>query len=353
MARRPYAGALVQLGSPLNAMKKTTTLCALLGAPVLLAAALPAYAALQGQPTHEAGQPATLETQKGGEQERPADSDDKEVVRILQTETREVAKDLYTIRWPRGKTVSFFVAEDGVLLIDTHLEQELYNIEAAIEKVTDKPIKYLVNTHWHPDHTSANFKWGADATIIAHENAKMRMEASDKIDGLKSVPPMTGDALPDVTIKDEMELEFGGQKIKIVHMYGGHTDGDIVVWFPALKVCITGDVFYSHDYPFVDTKSGGDPFQLLDVADKLDKLLPDDTTLVPGHGAPIEREALDEYRAMLEGTMLKVQEGIDRGLNVTGIMQEGMFDEYKERWDETGNKSRAWAFTLFQALKPS
>lgn len=321
--------------APKNDMKKTSRI-ALLSAPLLLAAALPSALALQ----------------KGGEPIPAQEPADKDAVLVLQTQMREIAEGFYTVRWPKGKTVSFLVGEEGVLLIDTHLEQEIYNIEDSIAKVTDKPVTHLINTHWHADHTSSNAHWGKNATIIAHENAKLRMEASPKIDGRKAKPPMTGDALPDVTFKDKMELEFGGHKLELIHLYGGHTDGDIIVWIPDLGVCVTGDVFYSHEYPFVDTSAGGDPFQLLEVGDKLNELLPEEVMLIPGHGAPVKKEALTEYRAMLEGTMLKVQDAIDRGINVNGMMAEGLFDEYKERWDESGNKARGWAFTLFTALKP-
>lgn len=291
--------------------------------------------------------------QKGGGQAPPETPEDKEVVRILQTETRELAEDLYAVRWPKGKLVTFFVGEESVLLIDNHLKQENYNIVNAIRAVTDKPVEYLINTHFHADHTDSNGEWGKEATIIAHENCKLRMEGTDKLTGRMSKPPLEGDALPDVTFEDSMELEFGGETILLKHLYGGHTDGDIIVWFPKRKVCVTGDIFYSHDYPFIDTQAGGDPFQLLTVTEELAELLPKkDVTLVPGHGAPIDIEALSEFRSMLDGTMLKVQEAIDAGFNVNGIMNEGYLDEYKARWDETGNRTRAWAFTLFTALKP-
>ncbi len=302
---------------------KNTSRIALLSAPLLLAAALPSALALQ---------------KGGGDPVQGEEPADKEAVLVLQTQMREIAEGFYTVRWPKGKTVSFLVGEEG--------------IEGAIAQVTDKPVTHLINTHWHPDHTSSNAHWGKTATIIAHENAKLRMEGSPKIDGRKAKPPMTGDALPDVTFEDKMELEFGGHKLQLIHLYGGHTDGDIIVWIPDLEVCVTGDVFYSHEYPFVDTSAGGDPFQLLDVCDKLIELLPKEVMLIPGHGAPVKKESLIEFRAMVEGTMFKVQDAIDRGINVNGMMAEGIFDEYKERWDETGNKARAWAFALFTALKP-
>ncbi len=326
----------------LFAMNQTTS-SALLGVALFLSAVSP-VAAFSAPPKlalsaccQDAGKP---------------EAEPKKVVQILQTETREIAKNLYTIRWPKGKTVTFFVGEDAVLLIDTHVKQEIYNIEGAIAKVTDKPVTHLINTHWHGDHTGSNEHWGKTATIIAHENAKLRMEASDKIEGRVAKVPMTGDALPDVTFKDKMELDFGGQKIQLIHMYGGHTDGDIIVWFPELKTCVTGDVFYSSSYPFVDTRAGGHPFQLLDIAEQLQEMMPEGTTLIPGHGVPVDVEVLTEYRDMLEGTMFKVQEGLDKGLNVTGIIKEGLLDEYAERWDEKGTGTRAWVFALFQALKP-
>ncbi|HIG10914.1 MAG: MBL fold metallo-hydrolase [bacterium] len=326
-------------------MNKTLQL-ALVASPLILVLVLSGVEIAQSATAVESS------FQAGGLKQEPKTPGEKEVIRIVQTETREIAKDLYAVRWPGDKMVTFLVGEEGVLLIDTHMENEIENIEKALRQVTSKPVTHLINTHWHIDHTAGNKHWGPKATIYAHENAKLRMEASKLIDGRKAKPPMTGDALPDVTFGDELELEFSGHKIKLVHFYGGHTDGDIVVWFPDLKVCATGDIFYSHGYPFVDTGAGGDPFQLMDVIESLRALLPEDTTLIPGHGAPIERKALDDFGAMVEGCIYQVQAGIDRGLNVSGIVAEGLLDEYKDRWDAKGSRTRAWTFMLYTALKP-
>ncbi|MCB9916574.1 MAG: MBL fold metallo-hydrolase [Planctomycetes bacterium] len=298
--------------------------------------------------------PFALAAQKGGGDAPPQTPEEKQIVRIVQTETREIAKDLYAVRWPGGKLVTFFVGPESVLLIDNHILEEAPNIKKAIAQVTDKPVSHLINTHYHEDHTASNGEWGATATIIAHENAKLRMEGSEKIEGRHCKPPLTGDALPDVTFADEMELEFGGETIKLKHFAGGHSDGDIVVWFPERKVCVTGDIFYSHQFPFIDSAAGGSIFQLLDAAEALDKFLPKECTLIPGHGAPVDREALAEYRSMLDGTLMAVQKAIDDGFNTNGIIEKGYLDEWKERWDPTqgGAATRAYAFQLFSALKP-
>ena len=278
---------------------------------------------------HEAVVLLGLVDPAAGAQEAPAE---------LQIETIELRDNLYVLLWPRHKTATVFVAEEGLLLIDNHYLREAPEIDRALKAISDLPVRYLVNTHWHLDHVASNGWWAEEATIIAHRKARLRMSGSDLLGGRKLKTPLEEYALPKVTFEDRLTLHFGGQEIQLIHFPNAHTDSDCVVWFPGLEVCVTGDIFYPETFPFVDLDGGGDPRGMREAVRQLGELLPETTTLVPGHGTVSTLPVLEEFGEMLEKTIELVAIDFERGKTTHDMDVGGTLIDYESRWGGEENR---------------
>src|SRR5581483_1981885 len=188
----------------------------------------------------------------------------------------KVADDLYVLDGDGGNT-SVYLTDEGVILVDDKFERDYSDIIAKVKSLTDKPIKYVFNTHWHGDHTGSNAKFVGSAQIIAHENAAARMRER-KLPGA-----------PQVAFREEMRVYLGGKEVIAKHFARGHTDGDSAVYFPARKVIATGDSFVAGTYTgHIDYNSRGSVREYVQTLEGF--LTWDFETAVPGHG-PISKRA--------------------------------------------------------------
>ena len=190
---------------------------------------------------------------------------------------------------------------DGVLVIDDQYAPLAAKIRAAIAKLDAGPIRWVVNTHWHSDHTGGNAAMAeAGAVIVAHDNVRERMSSEQFIAALgRRVPPSPAAALPVVTFTETLSLHFNGDELRVVHVPPAHTDGDALIHVRSANVLHTGDVFFNGRYPFFDASSGGAFAGMIDAASRALELADDDTLIVPGHGVLARRGDLVEYRDML------------------------------------------------------
>src|SRR5262249_46251966 len=155
--------------------------------------------------------------------------------------------------------------------------------------ITERPIRVVLNTHWHGDHTGGNATFGRSAPIVAHENVRRRLAAGApprEIGGRKidATPPAPREALPIVTFHDKASVHLNGEEVRALHLPTGHTDGDIVVFFTKSNVVHMGDDFVTYGFPFVDLASGGSVKGLVAALDRMIKELPADVKVIPGHG---------------------------------------------------------------------
>jgi cyclase len=182
--------------------------------------------------------------------------------------TTKVAEGVYMLEGAGGN-IGLSVGEDGVVVIDDEFAPLTPKIQAAITAITPKPIKFVLNTHWHGDHTGGNENLAAaGAVIVAHDNVRKRMSAGQFMELMKrQVPPAPAKALPVVTFTTDVTLHFNGEDIHVISAGPAHTDGDAIVVFPKAKVVHMGDCFMTISYPFVDLGSGGNYDGFIAIAD--------------------------------------------------------------------------------------
>src|SRR6266446_1404427 len=207
----------------------------------------------------------------------------------VEIETQKLADTVYMMTGAGGN-LGLSVGEDAVFVIDDQFAPLTPKIQAAIAKLSSKPVKFLLNTHWHFDHTGGNENLGkAGAVIVAHENVRKRLSTEGFIEflGMKTQPEPKV-ALPVVTFTRDVTFHLNGDELVVTHVPRAHTDGDSMVRFRKSNVVHTGDTFFNKLYPFIDTSSGGTVAGVLAAVDGVLKTAGDDTKIIPGHG-PLAR----------------------------------------------------------------
>ncbi len=252
-----------------------------------------------------------------------------------------------------GGNIALQVGDDGVLLVDTGLAANAEKVVAAIRTVSNKPIRYIVNTHVHPDHVGGNdvigklgstiaggnvgAGAGVGAGIIAHENVLNRMSAPT---GQQAPFPTT--AWPtDTYISKQKELFFNGESLQIIHQPAAHTDGDSIVYFRKSDVIVAGDLFVTTTYPFIDSARGGNITGIIAALNNmLDIAIPKamqegGTYIIPGHGRLTDEADLLEYRDMITIIRDRIQDGVKRGQTLAQVKAGKPTLDYDARWGAT------------------
>ena len=253
----------------------------------------------------------------------------------------------------RGGNVVASVGEDGVLMIDDDYAEYAPAYHDALRELSaDSSVPtFVINTHWHFDHTGGNNYWGEQgALIVAHTNVRERMSTRQEMKAFNRViEPSPKAALPVVTYGDSLALHFNGDDVEVQHFPTGHTDGDSVVFFAAENVVHMGDHYFKDRFPFVDLGSGGN---VLGFAANIEAVLAkvdDQTVIVPGHGDLADRKDLERYLDMLTRTIDAVQSGIEGGMTVEQITEKGLGDEW-ESWGSGFIKEDAWIGFIASSL---
>ncbi len=214
-------------------------------------------------------------------------------------ETIELESDLFMLVG-RGGNMGLSVGEDGAFLIDDQFAPLTAKIQAAVAEVSDRPVRWVLNTHWHGDHTGGNENLGeAGALIVAHQNVYRRMNPAEFADLVGRSDQAPRAALPVVTFDEGVQFHWNGRHIGVTHIGTAHTDGDAIVHFPRADVFHMGDTFFRGRYPFIDVNSGGGVDGVIAAADFVLERSSDATRIIPGHGDLASPEHLREYRDML------------------------------------------------------
>ena len=246
-----------------------------------------------------------------------------------------------------GGNVGVSLGEDGVLIVDDKFAPLADKIRAALKSVGGGDLKFILNTHWHGDHTGGNVVFGPEAQIIAHTNVRKRLIGELTAAG-RNAQPAPKDAWPVITFDESLSVHFNGEEIRAMHFPRGHTDGDSVIFFTTSNVVHMGDDFFTGRFPFVDLASGGDVEGLKNNIASVISKLPTDVTIIPGHGPISKLEDLKTYHRMLVETTDRVRAAMRAGKSPDQIKAEGPGDEWKDwgsgfvnadRWIETIHRS--------------
>ena len=210
---------------------------------------------------------------------------------------------------------------DATFVVDDQYAPLTEKIKTAIATLTPNAARFVLNTHWHGDHTGGNENMGkAGALIVAHDNVRVRM-SSEQFNKTfnRSTPASPKGALPVVTFTDAVTFHLNGDEIHAFHVPPAHTDGDAVVWFKRANVVHMGDLYFNGRYPFIDVDSGGDIEGVIGAANKVLSVINDNTRVIPGHGALSNKAELTQYRDMLVAARDRVKKLIAEGKNLEQI----------------------------------
>ena len=249
----------------------------------------------------------------------------------VQITAEKVAGNVYVLMGTggfAGGNVGASVGEDGIVLVDDKFQPLVPKIEAALRTVSDKPIRFVLNTHFHGDHTHGNVVYGQKSTVVAHHNVRKRMAADEYFEGTKGTRAPRH-ALPVVTFGDDLTIHVNGEEVRALHVPGGHTDGDAMVYFTTSKVLHMGDDFFNGMFPFIDLQSGGTVKGYIAASRKVLADFGDDVRIIPGHGPLASRADLAAWLQMLEETVAVVQKGIDAGRT----LEQMQADKVLAKWD--------------------
>lgn len=229
-----------------------------------------------------------------------------------------------------GGNIGVSYGEDGTVLIDDQYAPLTERIQAAIAELGAEPVRFLINTHWHGDHTGGNENFGeAGALIMAHDNVRSRLAAGLEDSRFGPIPPAPETALPVVTYHDGVKLHLNGDTVHVIHMHNGHTDGDSVIRWENANVIHMGDLYFKDvTLPFIDRASGGSAQGMLAAIERVLEMTDDETRIIPGHGPMATRADLASYRDMLSDVIAAVQTAIDAGNSLEEIQALGIADEY-------------------------
>ena len=267
----------------------------------------------------------------------------------VEIKVTKVAGNVYMLEGSGGN-IGVSVGDDGLLIVDDQFAPLADKIRAALKGLADKKLRFILNTHWHGDHTGGNVAFGPEAPIIAHDNVRKRLATEQKsIVFNRTTPPSPKEALPVITFNNSLSVHFNGEEIRAIHFPQGHTDGDSVIFFSASNVVHLGDDFFAGRFPFVDLESGGSVEGLIRNIGEIIEKIPAGAKLIPGHGPISTLDDLKSYHRMLQQTTDIVRQKIAAGKTVDQIKTEGLPAEW-EPWGAGFVKTDRWVETIYRSL---
>ena len=251
----------------------------------------------------------------------------------VEIRTTRITDSVYMMEGSGGN-LGVSVGEDAVFVIDDQYAPLTERITAAIAKLSPRPVKFVLNTHWHFDHTGGNENFGkAGAIIVAHDNVRKRMSTEQFIEFLRmNTKPSPKAALPLVTFHGSMTFHLNGDEIRAIHIPRAHTDGDSIVHFLKSDVIHMGDIYFNGFYPFIDTSSGGTIQGVIAACDQVLGIATDKTAIIPGHGPLSNRAELKAYRDMLATVLSRIQQMLTQGRKLEEITAAGVTRDLDEIW---------------------
>ncbi len=269
----------------------------------------------------------------------------------VEIKTIKVVDDIYMLMG-MGGNIGVSIGEDGVFMIDDQFAPLTTKIKTAVKALSEKPIRFVINTHWHYDHTGGNENLGNEGiVIVAHDKVRERMSKDNFIKAFnKKVPASPGVALPVITFNDRVTFHLNNQEIQVEHRNNAHTDGDSIVIFKSVNVIHMGDTFFNGLYPFIDASSDGDINGVIDTANHVLTMVDDKTKIIPGHGPLGDKKALVKYRDMLVTVRSRMQALIDQGKTLEEIIALKPNADFDELWGKSFLTPEAFLTTLHAVM---
>ncbi|NVJ19896.1 MULTISPECIES: MBL fold metallo-hydrolase [Myxococcus] len=249
-----------------------------------------------------------------------------------------------------GGNIGVSVGPDGLLIVDDQFEPLAPKIHKALDKLSKAKIAYVLNTHWHGDHTGGNAIFGREGRIVAHREVRTRLVVGQDRGERGVVPPAKKEALPVITYDTGMSLYFNGEEIRLTHLPAGHTDGDTLVHFTGSNVVHTGDQFFVDAFPYIDVSSGGSVDGYVRNVEKLLQTLPADVKIIPGHGPLTDKAGLERFVAALRESVALVRTKKDAGKTLEQVKTESL-PEHLKSFGMGYIKTDVWLETVFQGLE--
>jgi cyclase len=251
----------------------------------------------------------------------------------VEIKTTQLSSTAYMMEGSGGN-LGLSIGEDAVFVIDDQFAPLSEKISAAIAKLTAKPVKFILNTHWHFDHTGGNENFAkAGAIIVAHENVRKRMDSEQFIEFLRmNIPAAPKASLPVVTFAGTVTFHLNGDEMRAIHVPRAHTDGDAIVHFVKSDVIHMGDAYFNGFYPFIDTSSGGTVGGVIAACDRVLAIAGDNTKIIPGHGPLSNKAELKTYRDMLATISGRIEKMISEGRKIEEITAANVSADFDAKW---------------------
>jgi len=275
----------------------------------------------------------------------------------MQIKVTKISGNIYMLEGAGGN-IAASIGEDGIVIVDDQFAPLAEKIQASLKSlgVTDKPVRFVINTHYHGDHTGGNAPFAnAGSTVIAQDNVRKRMASGGTAGNgpggsiHMETKPEGKAALPIITVEDDVTVHLNGEDIRALHFPAGHTDGDSIIFFPKNNVVHMGDDFMRYGFPFIDVSSGGSVQGMIAAMEKATAQLPADVKVIPGHGQISNLDDVRAFTAMLKETSAVVQKALDAHKSLEQMKQEKILEPWK-KWSGDFVNTDAFIETLYNSL---
>jgi cyclase len=269
----------------------------------------------------------------------------------VEIKVTKVSGNVYMLEGSGGN-IAASVGDDGIVIVDDQFAPLADKIRAALKGIATQPLRFIINTHYHFDHTGGNLPLH-DATIVAHDNVRKRLAMANVIGNGGAVrfdqPANPPEALPVITFAHDVTLHVNGEDIRALHAPSGHTDGDSIVFFPKSNVVHFGDDFVRYGFPFIDINGGGSSKGMIAALENAMTQLPKDVKVIPGHGALGTLDDVRGYVTMLKETRGVVEKGVKAGKTLEQLKQEKVLEPW-QKYSGQMISSDAFIETLYNEL---
>jgi cyclase len=263
----------------------------------------------------------------------------------VEIKVQKVAGTVYMLVGAGGN-IGASVGDDGIVIVDDQFAPLAPKIQAALKGITDKPVRFIINTHYHGDHAGGNAEFSKLGTIIAQENVRKRLIEGSKT-RFGTTPPAPKEALPIITFNDRAAVHLNGEDIRAIHFPAGHTDGDSVIFFTQSNVIHMGDDFVTYGFPFIDTNNGGSVSGMIAGVEKVLATAPADAKYIPGHGALSTADDVRKFEQMLKDTRGLVADAVKKGQTADQMKKAKILAKFEDAYGKGYLKSDEWIDTLY------